>query len=257
MSNPSVAANGRATSVDTIDRELDPSTQYAYSSGSEESFTKPCVSFFESDIVTLTIGHDGHVFHAHKQLLRYKAPMLVAQSREEIQVSSSSISLKYVDVDGFRVFMRWLYNEPLPTCSNDFQGGALHWDAMKHAYCIADRFGIVELQNKLIDIHLEGLSYKGEKYFWDVEQLEDLQASGLVKTPFFDLTLRSTVRAIMEKIEDPENAISMVDDISSRELMKEVMKYMVRYLHTPWEDVSEMDRCAFHTHEDGERCPAQ
>ena len=146
MSSSSVAANGHAISVDAIDRELKPSTQYAYHLELDSHSLNHVPVSFDSDIVTLIIGHDGHVFHAHKQPLSDKAPMLVAQFREEIQeLSSSPISLKHIDVDRFRVFMSWLYNEPLPTCSDDIQGGALHWDAMKHAYCITDRFGIVEL----------------------------------------------------------------------------------------------------------------
>lgn len=99
-----------------------------------------------------------------------------------------------IDLKRFRVLVSWLYNVELPICDVD---SALSFGLMDIAYKTADQLMAVELQNKLVDLHIEGMrQVRRNWWFSKLEILKDLE---LAHTPYYQLMLKSVVKAFQDQ----------------------------------------------------------
>lgn len=201
-----------------------------------------CRSFSESEVVTVLVGADKHPFRIYKQLLCDKIPYFEACLKSDWRSHDSSpVELDDIDVDAFRVVVRWLFNEALSIPSRD---STFTQHDLENVYQIADRLMLAKLQNALIDAAIESLKPNDAFKFGKLQSLRDRNLS---HTLLYRLVLKSAVRSFMVKVPTKEMIVDELKSIADPNLFREIIVSIYEYNGKPWpRPVNMADRSEFY-----------
>lgn len=138
-------------------------------------------------------GHNTSrlTFRVYKDLLCEWIPYFQACLKADWRSDSSEpIKLRHFKIEGFRVLLRWLFNEELPFHT---KGAAVNWKLLDIAYETADGLAVFDLQNKLVDFVLKATRPK--ELYWEPKKSEILKMLQLAHTPYYRLVLKSKSEA--------------------------------------------------------------
>lgn len=214
-------------------------------------------SIFKSDTVEILVGPDKQVFYVHKQLLREKVPYFEVCLKEDWKKDKDdAVDLREVDPAGFGFIVTWLYTERLPERIQGPGKGTFDWDMMDVVYKVADGLMITQLQNDLVNIHLDSLAARGSQH-WFFGKLARLYRLDLSHTPYYQMVLKSLARAIAKGvITGLTGKVNGLGEDTPSAVMRELLLHIESYHEKSWPAVTapETDRCEFHIHDGEGKC---
>lgn len=113
------------------------------------------VSFTTSEIVTVLVGPKRKRFYLHRDLICQRSPFMekcLSKNRFS-EGDKNELYLPEDDPKAFSVLVEWIYRGRLPGIVTPGSASVGYVDVvdMSAAYCMADKFGMEELQNGIMD----------------------------------------------------------------------------------------------------------
>jgi hypothetical protein len=108
-------------------------------------------SFTTSEIITVHVGPKRKRFYLHRDLICERSPFMekcLSKNRFS-EGEKNELYLPEDDPKAFAIVVDWIYRERLPSMSSGVAG--MDVIDMSSAYCMADKFGMEELQNGIMD----------------------------------------------------------------------------------------------------------
>lgn len=215
----------------------------------------PLFSFSTSEIVTVYVGVKRKRFYLHRELICQRSPFMekcLKKGRFD-EGYKNELYLPEDDTKAFSIIVDWIYRTKLPLRTD----AAFDLSDMSSAYCMADKFGMEELQNSIMDsirasfgrreteacktpnfsalalTHLTGPHKSPLKRFY-VEHL----VHHMMKHPkwYHDLKRNDSARMDLEEL------------FKMSDLVFYIMKKVWQFTAEPWKDPALWDKCCYHVH---------
>lgn len=199
------------------------------------------------------VGFGQVPLYLHKKLLVEKCPYFRARSKEYWGGQKDEpLQLNDINLEGFRVVVDWIYSETLPERLSNLDDADRLWYAVQ-AYKAADKLGIIDLQNKIVDNELAIM--KVSNVYPHIDFLLQVWQSDLSHTPCYQLVLESCVRRM---VMSPMCEIRLPEDLAvldrCDQALIDIVLCMNRYHKKAWKIVSNEDPCKYHIHTKGDKC---
>ncbi|EXJ85171.1 hypothetical protein A1O3_05846 [Capronia epimyces CBS 606.96] len=212
-------------------------------------------NFTTSEIVTVHVGPKRKRFFLHRELICERSPFMekCLQKGRFDEGYKNELYLPEDDPKAFAVIVDWIYRNRLPLRTDpsyDLVG-------MSAAYCMADKFGMEELQNSIMD-SIRGSFSRRETEPCKTPNFTALaltHMTGPHKSPLKRFYVEHLVHHMMKHpkwyhdLKRNENARVEIEELFKiPDLVFYIMKKVWQFTAEAWKDPALWDRCCYHVH---------
>ncbi|KAL2421391.1 hypothetical protein ABEF95_007647 [Exophiala dermatitidis] len=246
--------------------------------GEEDDDEDDVDNFSTSEIVTVFVGPKRKKFFLHRELICQRSPFMekcLKKGRFD-EGYKNELYLPEDDPKAFSIIVDWIYRTKLPSRTEP----QFDVSDLSAAYCMADKFGMEELQNSIMDtIRLsfgsrirEAVSAAGiiggnssaPAVIPNFGALALTHLTGPHKSPLKRFYVEHLVFHMMKnpkwyhelKRNDPAR-IDMEELFKLPDLVFYIMKKVWQYTVEPWKDPALWDKCCYHVHSNNTACAAR
>ncbi|KAI1612390.1 hypothetical protein EDD36DRAFT_495718 [Exophiala viscosa] len=212
-------------------------------------------NFTTSEIVTVYVGHKRKRFFLHRELICERSPFMEKCLKKDRfdEGYKNELYLPEDDPKAFSIVVEWIYRSKLPARTEPtFDLGDL-----SASYCMADKFGMEELQNSIMD-NIRGAFSRRDGELCKPPHFSALALTHLTgppKSPLKRFYVEHLVHHMMKhpkwyhelKRNEPNRA-DLEELFKIPDLVSYIMKKIWQFQAEPWKDPATWDKCCYHVH---------
>ncbi|KIW11156.1 hypothetical protein PV08_10456 [Exophiala spinifera] len=226
-----------------------------YEEEEEEDDEDDFENFTTSEIVTVYVGHKRKRFFLHRELICQRSPFMEKCLKKDAfdEGYKNELYLPEDDPKAFSIVVDWIYRNKLPARTEP----AFDLCDLSASYCMADKFGMEELQNSIMDVvrasfsRREGEAFKPPNF----SALVLTHQFGPPKSPLKRFYVEHLVHHMMKqpkwyhelKRNEP-NRSDLEEIYKIPDLVSYVFKKIWQFQGEPWKDPATWDKCCYHVH---------
>ncbi|KIX07641.1 uncharacterized protein Z518_02294 [Rhinocladiella mackenziei CBS 650.93] len=212
-------------------------------------------NFTTSEIVTVYVGVKRKRFFLHRELVCQRSPFMekCLKKGHFDEGYKNELYLPEDDPKAFSIVVDWIYRSRLPSRTEP----SFDVSDMSAAYCMADKFGMEELQNNIIDNVRANFSRRENEPCKapNFSALALTHLTGPPKSPLKRFYVEHLVHHMMRhpkwyhdlKRNEPAR-VDMEELFKIPDLVFYVMKKIWQFQAEPWKDPATWDKCCYHVH---------